>query len=168
MADATPSASAALATAAATATDVSRRSATRGSSGAPGVEMPTRSATARAAASSIPSVTRPGSDHAEAQAREDQSVVGLAVPIPKITILWPVSGIPDALVAASTAGKLTAPVPWMSSLKVSRSSRYRSSSRLAFATPRSSQCSSASGISLPTARTNSSRKASYSAAGTRG
>ena len=32
--------------------------ATRGSSGAPGVEMPTRSATARAAASSIPSVTR--------------------------------------------------------------------------------------------------------------
>ena len=91
-----------------------------------------------------------------------------AVPIPKITIRWPVSGTPVALAAASTAARLTAPVPWMSSLNVSRLFRYRSSSRLAFATPRSSQCSRACGNNLPTAVTNWSRKESYSAAGTRG
>ncbi len=42
-----------------------------------------------------------------------------AVPAPKITMRWSASLIPVARTAAMTAARLTAPVPWMSSLKVS-------------------------------------------------
>src|SRR5260370_897601 len=48
-----------------------------------------------------------------------------AVPAPKITIRWSGRLIPVALAAASTAAKLTAPVPWMSWLNESRRARYQ-------------------------------------------
>ncbi len=41
-----------------------------------------------------------------------------AVPAPKIITRCAGSVVPVALIAASTAARLTAPVPWMSSLKV--------------------------------------------------
>ena len=46
-----------------------------------------------------------------------------ALPAPKITTRWSVNGTPDTATPDRTAARFTAPVPWMSSLKVRIRSR---------------------------------------------
>ena len=63
-----------------------------------------------------------------------------AVPEPWTTTRCSASGMPTVAAADRIAARATAPVPCMSSLKVSVVARYRSRIRRALLVPKSSQC----------------------------